>query len=40
VAPIQLSPISDMLLGADWLMGRRVWISYATNQLFVMAKER
>ena len=34
VAPIQLSPISDMLLGADWLMGRRVWISYATNQLF------
>jgi hypothetical protein len=29
-----------MLLGADWLMGRRVWISYATNQLFVMAKER
>lgn len=34
VAPIQLQPISDMLLGADWLMGRRVWISYATNQLF------
>jgi predicted aspartyl protease len=35
VAPIQLFPISDMLLGADWLMGRRIWISYATNQLFV-----
>jgi hypothetical protein len=34
VSPIQLSPTSDMLLGADWLMGRRVWISYATNQLF------
>jgi hypothetical protein len=34
VAPIELQPISDMLLGADWLMGRRVWISYATNQLF------
>lgn len=34
VAPIQLQPISDMLLGADWLMGRRIWISYATNQLF------
>lgn len=34
-APIQLQPISDMLLGVDWLMGRRVWISYATNQLFV-----
>jgi predicted aspartyl protease len=35
VAPIQLSPTSDMLLGADWLLGRRVWISYSTNQLFV-----
>jgi predicted aspartyl protease len=34
VAPIQLNPISDLLLGADWLLGRRVWISYATNQLF------
>ena len=34
VAPIQLQPISDMLLGADWLIGRRVWISYATHQLF------
>lgn len=35
VAPIQLTPISDMLLGADWFAGRKVWISYATNQLFV-----
>lgn len=35
VAPIQLNPISDMLLGADWLLGHRVWISYATKQLFV-----
>ena len=34
VAPIQLNPISDMLLGADWLSGRRVWISYTTSQLF------
>jgi predicted aspartyl protease len=34
VAPIQLQPTSDMLLGADWLMGHRIWISYATNQLF------
>jgi Aspartyl protease len=34
VAPIQLNPICDMLLGADWLMRRRIWISYATNQLF------
>jgi predicted aspartyl protease len=34
VAPIQLQPVSDMLLGADWLLGRRIWISYATRQLF------
>jgi predicted aspartyl protease len=34
VAPVPLQPISDMLLGADWLLGRRVWISYATKQLF------
>jgi predicted aspartyl protease len=40
VAPIQLNPISDMLLGADWLMGRKVWISYATNQLFATNQER
>jgi hypothetical protein len=30
----QLQPGIDMLLGADWLLGRRVWISYATRQLF------
>jgi hypothetical protein len=35
VAPIRLAPIVDMLLGADWLAGRRVWISYATHQLFI-----
>jgi hypothetical protein len=23
-----------MLLGADWLAGKRVWISYATRQVF------
>jgi hypothetical protein len=38
VAPIRLSPIADMLLGADWLAGRRVWISYATRQIFVAAR--
>jgi hypothetical protein len=37
VAPVRLSPIVDMLLGADWLAGRRVWISYATRQVFVAA---
>jgi len=35
VAPIRLRPIVDMLLGADWLAGRRVWISFATTQVFV-----
>jgi hypothetical protein len=30
-----LTPIVDMLLGADWLAQLRVWISYATRQLFV-----
>ncbi len=35
VAPIQLTPVADMLLGADWLMSRRVWISFATRQLFL-----
>jgi hypothetical protein len=35
VAPMRLRPMVDMLLGADWLSTRRVWISYATRQLFV-----
>jgi len=33
VAPVHLTPIADMLLGADWLATRRIWISYATHQL-------
>jgi hypothetical protein len=35
VAPVRLTPIVDLLLGADWLAGRRVWISFATRQVFV-----
>ena len=35
VALIRLTPIVDMLLGEDWLEGRRIWISYATQQVFV-----
>lgn len=35
VAPVRLTPIVDMLLGADWLAGRQVWISYATRQVFM-----
>jgi hypothetical protein len=34
-AAIRLTPVVDMLLGADWLAGRRVWISFSTRQLFV-----
>lgn len=34
-AAIRLMPIVDMLLGADWLAGRRIWISFSTRQLFV-----
>jgi hypothetical protein len=37
VEPIRLTPFVDMLLGADWLAGRRIWISFATKQLFVAA---
>jgi predicted aspartyl protease len=40
VAPIELHPITDMLLGADWLKDRHVWISYATKQLFVTKQEQ
>ncbi|MDR3537640.1 MAG: retropepsin-like aspartic protease [Acetobacteraceae bacterium] len=35
VAPVRLTPIVDMLLGGDWLAGRRIWLSYATRQVFV-----
>ena len=35
---VHLTPIVDMLLGADWLAERRIWISYATRQLFVAAR--
>jgi Aspartyl protease len=35
VASARVVPIVDMLLGADWLLSRRVWLSYATRQFFV-----
>jgi hypothetical protein len=35
VAPVRVVPIVDALLGSDWLaMQRRVWISFATSQVF------
>ncbi len=36
-APVHVLPIVDLLLGGDWLRGRRVWFSYATLQIFVAA---
>ncbi len=38
VAPVRLPLFVDMLLGEDWLASRRVWISYATRQVFVAAR--
>jgi hypothetical protein len=35
VEPYRPVPIVDMLLGADWLAGRRIWISFTTKQLFL-----
>lgn len=37
VAPVRLPLFADMVLGMDWLSRRRVWISYATAQIFVAA---
>ncbi len=37
VAPIHGLASVDMLLGADWVGARRIWISWATNQLFLPA---
>jgi hypothetical protein len=34
-ARVHVLPIVDLLLGEDWLRGRRVWFSYATSQVFV-----
>ena len=35
VAPIRTLRSLGALLGADWFSGRHVWISWATNQVFV-----
>jgi hypothetical protein len=37
-ASVHLTPIVDMLLGADWVSSRRIWISFATRQLFVATR--
>jgi hypothetical protein len=40
VSAIHVVPIVDMLLGADWLRTRRVWLSFATKQIFVAMPEK
>jgi hypothetical protein len=35
VAQVHVIPIVDMLLGADWLRTRHVWLSFSTKQVFV-----
>jgi hypothetical protein len=35
VASVRVVPIVDLLLGADWLGPSRVWLSFATKQIFV-----
>ena len=39
VASVRVVPIVDMLLGVDWLQSRRVWLSYATRQVFVAVRQ-
>ena len=39
VAAVRVVPIVDMLLGADWLSSRHVWLSFATKQMFVAARQ-
>ena len=38
VAPVHVVPIVEMLLGADWLAARHVWLSFATKQIFVATR--
>jgi len=38
VSDVHLSPLLDMLLGVDWLRTHRVWLSFATRQVFVAGR--
>jgi hypothetical protein len=35
IGEVRVVPTADLLLGADWLGSRRVWLSFATRQIFV-----
>ena len=36
--PVILTPILDLLIGMNWLIDHRVWLSYATGQVFVAGR--
>ena len=38
VSAVRVVPVVDMLLGADWLRTRHVWLSFATKQIFVAVR--
>jgi hypothetical protein len=40
VSAVHVVPIVDMLLGADWLRTRHVWLSFATRQIFVAMPQK
>jgi hypothetical protein len=40
VARVHVVPIVDMLLGADWLHTRHVWLSFNTKQVFIEQPRR
>lgn len=40
VSAIHVVPIVDMLLGADWLRTRRVWLSFTTKQIFIAMRAK
>ncbi len=35
LVPVRLPPYPDLLLGTDFLAGRRLWISFTTRQVFL-----
>jgi hypothetical protein len=39
VTAFHVLPMVDLILGADWLAGRLVWLSYATAQVFVAGQD-
>ncbi len=38
IASVRVVPTADLLLGGDWLGSQRVWLSFATQQMFVASR--